>query len=145
MRPNSSCEFDVAQGVLPRSAIRFKGAHGPPMIVRTSAVLLVSPHFTWLWGAGDPPGANFSVACTMITDLRDDPKYCRFHAEEVLRAAECLEHEKKQDDHAADRRGLRVHCEIDGTASAKKNRRGNAGLSYVRMPKDKLELTTASK
>ena len=65
------------------------------MIVRTSAVLLVSPHFTWL-GGGNPPGANFSVACTMTADLRDDPKYWRFHAEEVLRVAECLEHEKSK-------------------------------------------------
>jgi hypothetical protein len=32
----------------------------------------------------------------MTADLRDDPKYWRFHAEEVLRVAECLEHEKSK-------------------------------------------------
>ena len=36
------------------------------------------------------------MACTMTADLRDDPKYWRFHAEEVLRVAECLEHEKSK-------------------------------------------------
>ena len=57
-------------------------AHCPPMIVRTSAVL----HATEKLAPGAP----------MTADLRDDPKYWRFHAEEVLRVAECLEHEKSK-------------------------------------------------
>ena len=32
----------------------------------------------------------------MTADLRDDPKYWRFDAEEILRLAECLEHEKSK-------------------------------------------------
>ena len=47
-------------------------------------------------GAGDPPGANFAVACTVAADLRDDPKYWRFHAKEIVSVAECLEHDKSK-------------------------------------------------
>jgi len=32
----------------------------------------------------------------MTADLRDDPKYWRFHAREILSVAECLEHEKSK-------------------------------------------------
>jgi hypothetical protein len=33
---------------------------------------------------------------TMTADLRDDPKYWRFHAGEILSVVECLEHEKSK-------------------------------------------------
>jgi hypothetical protein len=57
---------------------------------------LVSPHFHFAPGADNPPGANFAVACTVAADLRDDPKYWRFHAKEIVSVAECLEQEKSK-------------------------------------------------
>jgi hypothetical protein len=57
---------------------------------------LVSPHFHFAPGADNPPGANFAVACTVAADLRDDPKYWRFHAKEIVSVAECLEREKSK-------------------------------------------------
>jgi hypothetical protein len=61
----------------------------------TNAALFVS-RTSFASGGGQPSWGQFRVACTMTADLRDDPKYWRFHAKEILSVAKCLEHENSK-------------------------------------------------
>ena len=66
------------------------------MIARTVRFCWSARTFSWLRERTTLREPISLMACTVTADLRDDPRYWRFHAKEILGVAECLEHEKSK-------------------------------------------------